>query len=71
MTKKDKVLKHLKKYGHITSKDAFERYDATRLSAIIFDLRKDYMIDTDFAYSFDEDGRKNRYGIYTLREQEN
>lgn len=51
------VLEHLQNNGSITSMEAFENYGATRLSAIIFDLRKlGYDIETkDIA-------TKNRYG---------
>lgn len=35
-----RVYEHLKKQGHITSKEAFELFGATRLSAIIYNLRK-------------------------------
>ena len=51
------ILNHLKECGSITSMEAFEKYGATRLSAIIFDFRKmGYDIDTH------ELVRKNRYG---------
>ena len=39
-TKQMKVFKHLKKHGSITTWKAIEDYGATRLSAIIFNLRK-------------------------------
>jgi hypothetical protein len=43
----DAVLWHLKKYGSITSYEAIKEYGATRLSAIIFNHRKDgYNIDS-------------------------
>tara|TARA_R100000808_G_scaffold8704_1_gene24493 strand:+ start:1722 stop:2015 length:294 start_codon:yes stop_codon:yes gene_type:complete len=43
----DAVLWHLKKYGSITSYDAIREYGATRLSAIIFNHRKNgYSIDS-------------------------
>jgi hypothetical protein len=43
----DAVLWHLKTYGHITSYEAIREYGATRLSAIIFNHRKDgYDIDS-------------------------
>ena len=64
----DRVLKHLKDRGHITSLEAFREYGLTRLSAVIFDLRKD-----GFNIASDKVGRKNRYGKmvyfakYTLR----
>lgn len=34
------VLAHLKEYGSITSMEAFSRYHITRLSSIIYNLRK-------------------------------
>lgn len=40
------VEEHLKKHGSITSWEAIQNYKATRLSAIIFNLRKKYDIDT-------------------------
>jgi len=43
----DAVLWHLKKYGNITSYEAIKEYGATRLSAIIFNHRKNgYDIDS-------------------------
>lgn len=33
------ILNHLQEHGSITSKEAFELYGATRLSAIVYDLR--------------------------------
>ena len=41
MTQKEEVLKHIKKYGSITSWDAFANYRITRLSARIADLEAD------------------------------
>lgn len=38
-TKTDKVLEHLKTHGEITSWEAITKFRATRLSAIIFNLR--------------------------------
>tara|TARA_R100000664_G_scaffold13743_1_gene21834 strand:+ start:262 stop:552 length:291 start_codon:yes stop_codon:yes gene_type:complete len=43
----DAILWHLKTYGSITSYEAIREYGATRLSAIIFNHRKDgYHIDS-------------------------
>jgi len=44
--KTQQVLRHLQTKGTITSMEAFEQYGATRLSAIIFNLRVHYIIDT-------------------------
>lgn len=38
--KTDAVRKHLKAFGSITSMQAFHLYNATRLSRIIFDIRR-------------------------------
>mgnify|MGYP003660608996 CR=1 FL=1 len=40
-TQSDAVLWHLKNYGSITSWQAIKEYGATRLSAIIFNHRKE------------------------------
>ena len=43
----DAILWHLKTYGSITSYEAIKEYGATRLSAIIFNHRKEgYNIDS-------------------------
>lgn len=43
----DAILWHLKTYGSITSYQAIKEYGATRLSAIIFNHRKNgYVIDS-------------------------
>lgn len=72
VTKKDKtteVLKHLKVKGSITSLEAFELYGATRLSAIIFNLRKKgYDIKTTDGACIDRYGHKCNFARYTLIE---
>lgn len=45
LTKTQCVLDHLKEHGSITSWEAIEKYGATRLSAIIYNLRKHYRIE--------------------------
>ena len=39
-TQTEAIMKHLKKYGSITSMEAYDMYGATRLAAIIFVLRR-------------------------------
>ena len=68
-TKTSEVLKHLKVKGSITSLEAFELYGATRLSAIIFQLRKaGYNIKTDDATCIDRYGHKCNFAKYVLVE---
>ena len=51
------ILEHLQTKGSITSMEAFNMYGATRLPAVVFDLRKmGYDIETHDIV------RKNRYG---------
>jgi hypothetical protein len=53
----DRILRHLQDFGNITSLDAFKDYGITRLSAIIFLLRKD-----GYKISSQKVSCKNRYG---------
>jgi len=56
------ILKHLKEHGKLTSLEAIERWKATRLAGIIFNLRKKHIIDTEMV-PFDG----GRYGLYHYR----
>lgn len=64
--KHQKVIEHLKKHGTITSMEAIEKYGATRLAAIIFDLRKKYNISTIMTEGKDRYDNISRYAIYKL-----
>lgn len=44
-TQRNEVLRHLKEFGSITSWEAIQEYGATRLSAIIYDLRHYYNLE--------------------------
>lgn len=41
MTQSEQILNYMKEYGSITSMEAFSRLGITRLSARIYDLRKE------------------------------
>ena len=41
MTQSEQILNYMKEHGSITSMEAFSRLGITRLSARIYDLRKD------------------------------
>lgn len=69
-TKHSQVLNHLKEHGSITSWDAIRDYGATRLSAIIFDLRKiGYNIETTTEVTKDRNGNTCQFARYTLKEE--
>ena len=61
------ILEHLKNYGTITSLEAIEKYGATRLAAIIFQLRKKgyNIITIDMPFT-DRFGNHSTYGKYIL-----
>jgi hypothetical protein len=40
-SQKYRILKHLKRHRRITSMEAFTKFNATRLSGIIYNLRED------------------------------
>ena len=67
VTKTEKVLNHLQMYGSITSWEAIQLYGVTRLSAIIFNLRKKGYGIESIRYEFtDRYGDKGTYAKYQL-----
>ena len=62
--KTEKVLEHLQEFGSITSLEAIELYGATRLSSIIFNLRKKFRIDGENMICSDRYGNTARYTKY-------
>lgn len=68
MSQEKMILEHLQKHGSITSYEAFTLYGATRLSAIIYNLRhdKDYDITTEFEVVTTRYGHNVRIARYRL-----
>lgn len=69
--KTKKVYDHLKEKGSITSWEAIQKYRATRLSAIIYNLRNDYGLNittTNKEFKL-EDGTKGTFAEYRLEEE--
>ncbi|QDP48011.1 MAG: hypothetical protein Tp1124DCM108671_46 [Prokaryotic dsDNA virus sp.] len=65
-TQSDAVLWHLKNYKSITSWEAIKEYGATRLSAIIFNHRKEgYFIDSTPIERETRFGRKTKIAKYS------
>lgn len=66
-TQKDRVLRHLKDHKKITSLEAFQDYGITRLSAVIFDLRKlGHQIETEYTTGVNRYGEKTQFATYTM-----
>ncbi len=64
-SKNERIFNHLKEHGTITTFDAIRLYGATRLAAIIFNLREDgYDIETRMEKSVDRYGNSCRYARY-------
>lgn len=67
MNKTQAVLEHLRRHGSITSNEAWELYGATRLSAIVFNLRRRrHHIDTITCGGTDRYGHSMHYAKYVL-----
>lgn len=66
-TQTSQVLKHLQKHGSITSWDAIQKYGATRLSAIIFELRKHHIIESVMEEATDRYGNHTRFARYVYK----
>lgn len=68
MTKKDKVLTHLQLQGSITSWTAIKEYGITRLSAIIYTLRKQgFIIESEPVNFIDRFGDKSTFAKYVFK----
>lgn len=66
-SKRQQVLNHLRKHGSIDSWTAIELYGATRLSAIIFNLReKGFKIDSIGCSALDRNSNVSNYTTYKL-----
>lgn len=74
MTKTKAIKQHLEEKGNITSWGAIKEYGATRLSAIIYNLRYKYnmnIVNQEVVFT-DRYGTKSSYAKYILvKEQEN
>jgi hypothetical protein len=68
MTQKQEILKHLQTFGTITTMQACDDYDITRLSARVYDLRQDgYLIENKRVNYKAKNGRNKHYDIYIYR----
>lgn len=66
-TQYTKVLTHLQTHRCITPMDAFSKYNITRLSAIIFDMKKDGIdVKTTIIRKKNADGHNTQYAEYSL-----
>lgn len=72
MTKQNAILMHLEEKGNITNWEAIKEYGATRLSAIIFNLRHKYgmNIENEWVEFTDRFGSKSRYVKYIYKKEE-
>ena len=72
VTKTKQIKEHLFDHGTITAWEAIQQYGATRLSAIIFNLRKEgYDIETNMKLTKDRNGNTCQYAEYILHREEN
>lgn len=72
MNKTSRVLQYLKENGSITSWEAIQEFGATRLSAIIFNLRHKYNLNiiSERIEFTDRYGYKSSFAKYILKEEE-
>lgn len=71
MTKFQQIKEHLENYGTITSWQAIQQYGATRLSDIIFRLRKQgYDIQTKTECAKDRNGNTCQFAKYILNRED-
>ena len=69
LTQCDKVLRHLRDHGYITSLEAINEYGILRLSARIADLKKQGIpIASMWTTGKNRYGEPIKYSVYTLME---
>lgn len=69
MTQKERVLRHMKDRGSISSFEAFSEYGITRLAARIHELRDDgHSIKASVHNARNRYGKKVTFERYTLEE---
>lgn len=69
MTQNERIIRHLKDYGSITSFEAMQEYGIMRLASRIFDLKKmEYDIRSELIKSVNRYGEPIRYARYLLNE---
>ena len=61
------VLEYLEDIGDITSMKAWEEFGITRLSSVIYRLRKTHIIDTIPTEGLNRDGFHTRFATYVYR----
>lgn len=69
VNKTQKVIEHLQTYGTITSLEAINLYGCTRLSAVIYNLRKRFNIVSEDCECVDKYGNKTKYAKYILKRE--
>ena len=70
MTHKERVLRHLLDYGHITQLECAKEYGNYRLSEYIRQLRYEYNIRSEWKSGINRYGEKTRYVMYVLEGKE-
>lgn len=69
-TQAKQILAHLRRYDHITSMEAIQKYGVTRLAACIFDLKElGHEIVTQMISVPSRTGRMTRVAKYNLQKE--
>lgn len=69
MAQKQRVLDYIEEFGSISSLEAFKELGVTRLSDVIFRLKKDgYEFDTDTEYFRNRYDEPTHFARYSLKE---
>ena len=67
-SQKNEIREFLEAGNSITSVEAFSKFGATRLSAIIYDLKNIDGLDikAEYVTEYNEHGSRTRYAVYSL-----
>lgn len=69
MTMEERILKYIKDFGSITTKQAFDDLGCTRLSEYIRRLRIDYSVKDEWVHGVNRYGDKTSYKKFYIEEK--
>lgn len=68
-SQKERVYEYIEEFGSINTLEAFKDLGVTRLSAVIFELRKLYDIADEWIYGTNRWGEPVKYKKYFINEE--
>ena len=66
---KEKIIEYIRKHGSITNAEAVHKLGIYRLSARIFEMKKDVHFTKHMEYGTKSDGTSTHWMVYSIKEE--